>query len=160
MPRALLAFTPNTCAGMFNGGPTALEDEGVRRLVAETDMIMQLVQAGNLRSSLLILDLAQEYGAMERVVAASDTPTGTGVIPLAVGQDNHRVLRVRRHIAGDISMPSHWEQRECMGAELGNDCSGPGGRLGAVRCSRGIHPKRSAIGNAKWGYTGRWNGGH
>ena len=82
---ALLHLRPHVC-GHVNGGPTALEDEGVRRLVAETDMIMQLVQAGNLRSSLLILDLAQEYGAMERVVAASDTPTGTGVIPLAVAK--------------------------------------------------------------------------
>ena len=82
---ALMHLRPHVC-GHVNGGPTALEDEGVRRLVAETDMIMQLVQAGNLRSSLFILDLAEEYGAMERVVAASDTPTGTGVIPLAVAK--------------------------------------------------------------------------
>ncbi len=81
----LMYLRPNVC-GHVNGGPTALEDEGVRRLVAETDMVMQLVQAGNLRSSLLILQLAQEYDAMERVVAASDTPTGTGVIPLAVAK--------------------------------------------------------------------------
>ncbi len=82
---ALMHLRPHVC-GHVNGGPTALEDEGVRRLVAETDMVMQLVQAGNLRSSLFILQLAQEYGAMERVVAASDTPTGTGVIPLAVAK--------------------------------------------------------------------------
>ena len=81
----LMHLRPNVC-GHVNGGPTALEDEGVRRLVAETDMVMQLVQAGNLRSSLYILELAQEYDAMERVVAASDTPTGTGVIPLAVAK--------------------------------------------------------------------------
>ena len=81
----LMHLQPNVC-GHVNGGPTALEDEGVRMLVSETDMVMQLVQAGNLRSSLYILELAQEYGAMERVVAASDTPTGTGVIPLAVAK--------------------------------------------------------------------------
>lgn len=81
----LMHLRPNVC-GHVNGGPTALEDEGVRRLMAETDMVMQLVQAGNLRSSLYILELAQEYDAMERVVAASDTPTGTGVIPLAVAK--------------------------------------------------------------------------
>ena len=81
----LMHLRPNVC-GHVNGGPTALEDEGVRRLMAETDMVMQLVQAGNLRSSLYILELAQEYDAMERVVAASDTPTGTGVIPLAIAK--------------------------------------------------------------------------
>ena len=81
----LMYLRPNVC-GHVNGGPTALEDEGVRMLMAETDMIMQVVQAGNLRSSLFILELAQEYNAMDRVVAASDTPTGTGVIPLAVAK--------------------------------------------------------------------------
>lgn len=81
----LMRLKPDVC-GHVNGGPTALEDDGLRRLLAETDMIMQLVQAGNLRSSLFILGLAQEYGAMERVVLASDTPTGTGVIPLGVAK--------------------------------------------------------------------------
>ena len=81
----LMQLRPDVC-GHVNGGPTALEDEGLRRLMSETDMIMQLVQAGNLRSSLFILGLAQEYDTMERVVAASDTPTGTGVIPLAVAK--------------------------------------------------------------------------
>ena len=81
----LMRLRPNVC-GHVNGGPTALEDDGVRRVVAETDMVLQLVQAGNLRSSLFILELAQEYDAMPRVVAASDTPTGTGVIPLAVAK--------------------------------------------------------------------------
>jgi len=42
------------------------------------------VQAGNLRSALHLLDLAREHGAMARVCLASDTPTGTGVMPLGV----------------------------------------------------------------------------
>ncbi len=79
----LIALKPDVC-GHVNGGPTALEDEGLRRLIAETDLYLQLVQAGNLRSSLFILGLAQEQGIMERVVVGSDTPTGTGVMPLGV----------------------------------------------------------------------------
>src|SRR5262249_1482759 len=43
----------------------------------------QIVQAGNLRSALLILELAREAGALARVCLASDTPTGTGVMPMA-----------------------------------------------------------------------------
>jgi enamidase len=42
------------------------------------------VQAGNLRSALFILQLAQEAGALDRVCVASDTPTGTGVMPMGV----------------------------------------------------------------------------
>jgi enamidase len=79
----LLQLRPDIC-GHVNGGTTALRDEGVRRIVTDSDMILQLVQAGNIRSLLLIMRLAVEHGALPRVVLASDTPTGTGVIPLGV----------------------------------------------------------------------------
>ena len=79
----LLRLKPDIC-GHVNGGPTSLDNDGLRRLVAETDLYLQLVQAGNLRSSLFILGLAQEREAMERVVVGSDTPTGTGMMPLGV----------------------------------------------------------------------------
>ena len=81
----LIGLRPDVC-GHVNGGPTALENDGLRRLVAETDLYLQLVQAGNLRSSLFILGLTQEHGAMDRVVVGSDTPTGTGVMPLGVAK--------------------------------------------------------------------------
>ena len=79
----LIRLKPDVC-GHVNGGPTSLEDDGLRRLVAETNLYLQLVQAGNLRSALFILGLAQELGAMDRVLIGSDTPTGTGVMPLGV----------------------------------------------------------------------------
>src|ERR671936_795142 len=47
-------------------------------------MALQLVQAGNLKSALFILRLAREAGALPRVCVASDTPTGTGVMPMGV----------------------------------------------------------------------------
>ena len=79
----LLQLKPDIC-GHVNGGPTSLDDDGLRRLVSETDLYLQLVQAGNLRSSLFILGLAQEHDGMGRVVVGSDTPTGTGMMPLGV----------------------------------------------------------------------------
>jgi enamidase len=79
----LLVLRPDVY-GHVNGGPTALRADGVRRLVGETDGTLQLVQAGNLRSSLEILDIARELDALPRVVVGSDTPTGTGVMPLGV----------------------------------------------------------------------------
>ena len=83
----LIRLRPNVC-GHVNGGPTALEDEGLKRLVTETDLYLQLVQAGNLRSSLFILGLglAREHHALPRVIIGSDTPTGTGVMPLGVAK--------------------------------------------------------------------------
>lgn len=82
-PDHLLLLRPDVC-GHINGGPTSLAEDGVDVLVRETDMALQLVQAGNLRSSLRILNLARETGNLHRVVIGSDTPTGTGVMPLGV----------------------------------------------------------------------------
>lgn len=79
----LLHLRPDVC-GHVNGGTTSLEDDGLARIVRESAMALQLVQAGNLRSALLILRLAREAGAMDRVCVGSDTPTGTGVMPMGV----------------------------------------------------------------------------
>jgi enamidase len=69
--------------GHANGGTTALGDSDLPRLFDAPGAI-QLVQAGNLRSSLEILRLAGERGALDRIVLATDTPTGTGVMPLGM----------------------------------------------------------------------------
>src|SRR5262250_1377227 len=79
----LMKLRPDVC-GHVNGGPTALTDEGVERLVRESDMWLQVVQAGNLKKTLDIIELALEHKQLGRVMIASDTPTGTGVIPLGV----------------------------------------------------------------------------
>lgn len=82
-PQHLLDLHPDVC-GHINGGPTSLDEVGVDRIMDETDMALQLVQAGNLRSAVRILTRAEERGVLDRVVIGSDTPTGTGVMPLGV----------------------------------------------------------------------------
>jgi hypothetical protein len=79
----LLHLRPDVC-GHVNAGTTSLEEAGLAEIVTTTDMALQIVQAGNLRSALHILDLARKHGALARVCLASDTPTGTGVMPLGV----------------------------------------------------------------------------
>lgn len=69
--------------GHANGGTTALPDEDLPRLF-EAPGAIQLVQAGNLRSSLEIVALAKERDALDRLLIATDTPTGTGVMPLGM----------------------------------------------------------------------------
>lgn len=82
-PDHLRALAPDVC-GHINGGPTSLEPTGVDLLMDETDMALQIVQAGNLRSAVRIIDRAFERGVFDRIVIGSDTPTGTGVMPLGV----------------------------------------------------------------------------
>jgi len=79
----LMLLSPDVC-GHLNGGPTSLDSAGVERIVRETDMVLQLVQAGNLRSSLEIIETVVAIGAEHRVIIGSDTPTGTGVMPLGM----------------------------------------------------------------------------
>jgi enamidase len=79
----LLHLRPDVC-GHVNGGTTSLDEAGLRAIVGETAMALQIVQAGNLRSALFIVKIAREAGALDRVCVASDTPTGTGVMPMGV----------------------------------------------------------------------------
>jgi enamidase len=77
----LLEIAPDV-SGHVNGGTTSLPDEDLERVVA-SGIALQICQAGNLRSALRIVELAREADALDRVLAASDTPTGTGMMPLA-----------------------------------------------------------------------------
>jgi enamidase len=79
----LMLLRPDVC-GHVNGGPTSLREDGAELIVRSTSMALQLVQAGNLRSALSILALARSTGNLHRVVIGSDTPTGTGVMPLGM----------------------------------------------------------------------------
>ena len=69
--------------GHANGGTTALADEDLPRLF-EAPGVIQLVQAGNLRSSIEIIERAYDMDLIEKLVIATDTPTGTGVMPLGM----------------------------------------------------------------------------
>lgn len=67
-----------------NGGPTAMPEEGFARLVNESDIAMQLCTAGNLRTALLTARLLDEAKQPERLLIATDTPTGSGIMPLGM----------------------------------------------------------------------------
>jgi enamidase len=81
---ALLAMQPDI-AGHVNGGPTALSEEENTRIVEEGgDIALQIVHAGNLRSAIDIAEKALVHGSFYRLLIATDTPTGTGMIPLGM----------------------------------------------------------------------------
>lgn len=68
----------------INGGPTAMPDTDFARVIDETDIALQVCTAGNLRTALLCARLAKEKGAFDRLIIATDTPTGSGVMPLGM----------------------------------------------------------------------------
>ena len=68
----------------INGGPTAMPDADFSRVILETDIALQVCTAGNLRTTLLCGRLAMQLGAFDRFIIATDTPTGSGIMPLGM----------------------------------------------------------------------------
>jgi enamidase len=67
-----------------NGGPIAMPDADFPRLINETKVAMQVCTAGNLRTTLLVAKLLTEARQLDRLLIATDTPTGSGIMPLGM----------------------------------------------------------------------------
>jgi enamidase len=68
----------------INGGPTAMPDRDFERVIKESTMALQVCTAGNLRTTLLCGRLAMQHDAFDRFIIATDTPTGSGIMPLGI----------------------------------------------------------------------------
>src|SRR3954467_6277315 len=68
----------------INGGPTAMPDADFERVILESDIALQVCTAGNLRTTLLCARLAEKHGAFARLIIGTDTPTGSGIMPLGM----------------------------------------------------------------------------
>jgi enamidase len=79
----LLAMHPHV-SFHINGGPTAMPDKDFERVICESEMALQVCTAGNLRTTLLCARLAARHGAFDRFIIATDTPTGSGIMPLGM----------------------------------------------------------------------------
>ena len=79
----LIQTQPDVCAHA-NGGPTGLPQKDLRTLVTETELVLEMVQAGNAKRRGEAIRLAEEIGALPRIVVGTDTPTGTGIISLGI----------------------------------------------------------------------------
>ena len=79
----LLAMRPNV-SYHINGGPIAMPDEDFERVIKESDIALQICQAGNIRTAVLCVNLAVANNAFDRLLIATDTPTGTGMMPLGM----------------------------------------------------------------------------
>jgi enamidase len=96
----------------INGGPTAMPDKDFERVILESEMALQVCTAGNLRTTLLCARLAAQHGAFDRFIIATDTPTGSGIMPLGM-------LYTIAHLASLTEMPA--EQFIC--AATGNNAN-------------------------------------
>jgi len=105
----LIAMQPHVSFHV-NGGPIAMPDRDFPRLVNETTIALQLCTAGTLRTSLLTTDLLRDANQFGRLLIATDTPTGSGIMPLGM-------LYTISHLASLTKTPVEW----AVSAATGNN---------------------------------------
>jgi enamidase len=71
---------------------------------------MQVCTAGNLRTTLLVANLLRDANQSERLLIATDTPTGSGIMPLGM-------LYTISHVASLTKVPVEW----AIAAATGNN---------------------------------------
>ncbi len=81
-----------------NGWPVAMPDEDFPRIVNESKIALQVCTAGNLRTTLLLWKLTKEAKQVDRFLIATDTPTGSGIMPLGM-------MYTITHLASLTDMP-------------------------------------------------------
>jgi enamidase len=79
----LLAMQPDVSFHV-NGGPVAMPDADYPRVLHESTMALQVCTAGNLRTTLMLADMVRAADQFDRFLIATDTPTGSGIMPLGM----------------------------------------------------------------------------
>lgn len=105
----ILALDPDVSFHV-NGGPVAMPDEGFPRLVNESRVALQVCTAGNLRTTLWLSRLVREQDQFDRFLIATDTPTGSGIMPLGM-------MYTITHLASLADLPVEW----AIAAATGNN---------------------------------------
>jgi len=105
----LMAMQPHVSFHV-NGGPIAMPDRDFPRLVNESKIALQLCTAGNLRTCLWTAELLKAADQFERLLIATDTPTGSGIMPLGM-------LYTISHLASLTKIPVEW----AIAAATGNN---------------------------------------
>jgi len=96
----------------INGGPIAMPDEDFEPIIAETEIAAQVCIAGNLRTMLMTADLCWKHDAFDRFLIATDTPTGSGIMPLGMIYTISYLAALRDHA------PEQW-----IAAATGNNAA-------------------------------------
>lgn len=107
----LLAMQPDVSFHV-NGGPVAMPDADFPRVVHESTIALQVCTAGNLRTTLLIADMVRKANQFDRFLIATDTPTGSGIMPLGM-------MYTITHLASLTDMPVEW----AIAAATGNNAA-------------------------------------
>ncbi len=79
----VLAVNPDVVSHI-NGGPTAISPAEVDKLIADSDLFLEIVQCGNPKIADQTVRKLNRLGQLNRIICGNDAPSGTGVIPLGI----------------------------------------------------------------------------
>ena len=68
----------------INGGFAALPVDETKRVIDETDSYMDVIECGNRRRAVDVVEYLIERDELQRLILGTDTPTGFGVVPLGI----------------------------------------------------------------------------
>jgi enamidase len=80
---AVLTVRPDV-ASHLNGGPTAAPIGEIDRIIAGSDIALEVVQCGNMLALERIAGRIHTAGQAARMIIGTDMPSGTGVVPLGM----------------------------------------------------------------------------
>jgi enamidase len=120
----LIAMQPDVSFHV-NGGPVAMPDEDFPRIVHESQIALQVCTAGNLRTTLMLWDIVKQAQQFDRFLIATDTPTGSGIMPLGM-------MYTITHLASLGGMPVEW----AIAAATGNNAKIYGLNSGLLQVGR------------------------
>ena len=135
----LIAMQPDVSFHV-NGGPVAMPDEDFPRVVNDSKIALQVCTAGNLRTLLLIADLVRKADQFDRFLIATDTPTGSGIMPLGM-------MYTITHLASLSDMPVEW----AIAAATGNNARVYGLNSGLLKigCDADVVVLDACVGGSK-----------
>lgn len=82
---SIIQIEPDVVAHI-NGGPTSVSLKDMEKLIRQTPYYLDIVNCGNPKAALEAIKIAMDARALGRVIIGTDTPSGSGVIPLGMWQ--------------------------------------------------------------------------
>lgn len=68
----------------INGGTTSPAFEDIEKLIYRTDLTLEIIHNGNPKSTFKAIEIMKKERILHRLILGSDTPVGSGAIPLAI----------------------------------------------------------------------------
>lgn len=107
------------CAVHVNGGSTSVDPREVQKLVDNAKFHLEAVFNGNPKATVEMVDYMKKKNALNRLVIGSDTPTGNGMIPVAILRMVVQISSLNNIPAAEVIAAATGNTADCFGLNVG-----------------------------------------